>query len=171
MPEDDILPEIDHITASLFRRGEGRVYRLGEIILAFKSSPASGPDAFSIFESDSAPGSGAGYHRHFSYDEMHVVVEGFYDFILGTTNRRLGPGDMAYVPKGVPHGMINAGPGRGRQLVISSPAGVFEAFIAEVVGENVDGGKPTSGVRLEFRDIAKKHGIEFLELPGKSSEQ
>jgi len=47
-------------------------------------------------------------------------------------------------------------------LTISTPAGVFEAFIAELCATNVDSGSPSGGPALDLRAIAARHGIEFL---------
>jgi len=52
------------------------------------------------------------------------------------------------------------GPDTGRELIISSPGGIFEAFIAEVTQAMAQASpdKPA-----DFRGIAGKYGIEFLE--------
>jgi hypothetical protein len=51
----------------------------------------------------------------------------------------------------------------GRQIIISSPGGIFDAFIAEVAASMVDSGSPARpGVAVEFRAIAAKYGMEFL---------
>ena len=45
---------------------------------------------------------------------------------------------------------------------ISSPAGAFEAFIAEVVAAQVDSGGPSQAGAPAFQEIAAKHGVEFV---------
>jgi mannose-6-phosphate isomerase-like protein (cupin superfamily) len=49
----------------------------------------------------------------------------------------LGPGDVMFAPKGTPHSVKSIGPETGRELIISSPGGIFDAFIAEVAGSDV----------------------------------
>jgi hypothetical protein len=48
-------------------------------------------------------------------------------------------------------------------MAISSPAGVFEAFIAEVVASQLDSGNPSRQGAPAFREIAAKHGIEMID--------
>jgi hypothetical protein len=68
------------------------------------------------------------------------------------------------VPKGTPHGFRSVGPETGRQLIISSPGGIFDAFIEEVAAAMVDSGSPSKpGPATDFRAIAGKYGMEFLE--------
>ena len=114
-----------------FPSGEGRSYRMGRITLTFKSSDAEA--GYSICETVEGPGiTGASPHRHYTYQETHIVIEGEYECRLGSETFVLGPGGMTFAPKGMLHGMRKLGDGVGRQLLISSPAGVFESFVAEV---------------------------------------
>jgi len=58
---------------------------------------------------------------------------------------------------------MSIGPEIGRQLIISSPGGIFDAFITEVATSMVDSGSPSRpGVATDFRVIAAKYGMEFL---------
>jgi hypothetical protein len=47
-------------------------------------------------------------------------------------------------------------------LIISSPGGVFEAFIDEAAAALSPDSPAKLGARTDFRAIASKHGIEFL---------
>ncbi|CAN7420093.1 cupin domain-containing protein [Phyllobacterium sp. LjRoot231] len=141
-------------------RGEGRTYQMGRITLSFKASEDAG---YSICETVDAPGgTGASLHRHPTYQETHIVMEGEYEFQIGDQIVRLGPGGMAFMPKGVVHGIRKISEGISRQLIISSPAGVFEAFVAEVAAAQVDTGNADRAGSLDFRAICAKHGIEFI---------
>ena len=73
---------------------------------------------------------------------------------------KLGPGDVVFVPRGTPHGFISTGPEVGRQIIISSPGGIFDAMIAEVT--MLDTGSPTRPGSSEAHAIATKYGMEFL---------
>ena len=46
--------------------------------------------------------------------------------------------------------------------MISTPGGVFDAFIAEVAASMTASGTLGSGAAVDFRAIAAKYGIEFL---------
>ena len=75
----------------------------------------------------------------------------------------LGPGDVVFVPRGTPHGFTSMGPEIGRQLIISSPGGIFDAMIAEVAASMIDSGGPTRPAAAEGRAIMAKYGLEFLK--------
>ena len=76
---------------------------------------------------------------------------------------KLGPGDAVFVPRGTPHSFLCVGPEVGRQLIIGSPGGIFDAFIAEVATSMVDSVSPSKpGGATDFRAIAAKYGMEFL---------
>jgi len=54
-------------------------------------------------------------------------------------------------------------PETGRELIISSPGGVFDAFIHEVVTAMIESGSPSKpGPAVDFRAIAAKYDMEFL---------
>jgi hypothetical protein len=76
---------------------------------------------------------------------------------------RLGPGEMLFAPRGTPHSIKVLGPEAGRELIISSPGGIFEAFIHEAATALSQGpDAPGFGPATDFRAIAAKYGIEFL---------
>jgi hypothetical protein len=91
-----------------------------------------------------------------------IICEGHYDFQLAEKMLKLGPGDTVFVPRGTLHSLICVGPEVGRQLIISSPGGIFDAFVADVSASTVDSGSPSKpGAALDFRAIAAKYGMEF----------
>ena len=146
-----------------FLPGTGRTFALGRITLTFKTTADDNAGAYTLCESVEPPDSGAALHRHPAYDETFIICEGQYEFQLGDKTLRLAAGDTVFVPKGTPHGFRSLGPETGRQLCISSPGGIFDAFIAEVAEAMVDSGSPSRpGAAVEFRAIAAKYGTEFL---------
>jgi hypothetical protein len=74
----------------------------------------------------------------------------------------LSAGDIFFAPRGTPHSTKCLGPEIGRELMISSPGGVFDAFIDEVAASMTATSSPTGSPAVDFRTIAAKHGIEFL---------
>jgi len=64
------------------------------------------------------------------------------------------------VPRGTPHGFVSIGPEVGRQIIISSPGGIFDAMIAEIT--MLDTGSPTRLSSAEATAVATKYGLEFL---------
>ncbi|WP_201830662.1 cupin domain-containing protein [Microvirga zambiensis] len=139
---------------------EGRTVRLGTIDLTFLN-PGSTHGDYSVCMAHSPPGSGAGLHRH-PYDEWHVIIEGRWECQVGNEVRILGPGGAMFAPGGTVHGLKSLGPDPGRQIGITSPAGVFEALITEIVDAQVDTGGPARAGSSSFREIAAKYGVEFV---------
>lgn len=61
---------------------------------------------------------------------------------------------MLVIPRGASHGFTCTSPEPGRLLTISTPAGVFEAFVVDVSAANSD---PAIDVRAVF----ERHGFEL----------
>jgi quercetin dioxygenase-like cupin family protein len=142
---------------------DGTIYKLGRSTLTFKTTAEHNSGAYTLCEAIEPPEAGAGLHRHPTWDETFITCEGRYEFQLDGKMLNLGPGDVLFVPRGIPHGFISIGPEIGRQLIISSPGGIFDAFIAEVATSMVDSGSPSRpGPATDFRVIAAKYGVEFL---------
>jgi mannose-6-phosphate isomerase-like protein (cupin superfamily) len=67
-------------------------------------------------------------HLHREQDEWFYVLEGDYVVVVGQEQFRLGPGDSAFGPRGVPHVWAFAGDGAGRMVVVITPAGQMDPF-------------------------------------------
>jgi mannose-6-phosphate isomerase-like protein (cupin superfamily) len=146
-----------------FSPGEGRTYKLGRITLTFKMTAADTAGAYTLCEAIEPAGSGADLHRHPTYDETHIICAGRYECRLGDQILTLGPGEMMFAPRGTPHSIKSAGPDTGLELIVSSPGGIFDAFIEEVTASMTESGSPSeSRPAIDFRAIAAKYGIEFL---------
>jgi mannose-6-phosphate isomerase-like protein (cupin superfamily) len=75
---------------------------------------------------DAPPGEGPRLHRH-PYVEQLIVVEGTATFRDGSAEREVGAGEMAVVDANQPHGFINSGKGKLRQIDVHlSPRFVTE---------------------------------------------
>jgi mannose-6-phosphate isomerase-like protein (cupin superfamily) len=149
-----------NVEAEAFHVGEGRRYSLGPITLAFKTTTAS----YTLSEATLPPGTGTGLHRHLTFDQMQILVEGRCEAQFADKSVFLGPGDSVFLPKGVVHGLMSLGPGSSRLLIVTTPAGLLEMFVAEAATAlNGIGGSMTPGGSGNFRAIAAKHGLEWLE--------
>ncbi len=144
-----------------FLPGEGKTFKLGRMTMTFKTTASEDWDAYTVCEAIEPPESGAGYHRHPTYDETFIICAGNYDFRLDGKLLKLGPGDVIFVPRGTAHGFVSTGPDVGRQIIISSPGGIFDAMIAEAT--MLDTGSPTRKGSDEAAAIARKYGLEFLQ--------
>jgi quercetin dioxygenase-like cupin family protein len=133
----------------------GQTYELGPMRLAFKPSEAEVDGVYSMLESIEPPGASVDVHRHPSWQETFVVLEGRFDFEVAGARHALGPGEILVVPRGAAHGFSCTSPESGRLLTISTPCRVFEAFVAEVSAANRD---PSIDVYAVFA----RHGVELL---------
>ena len=70
-------------------------------------------------------------HVHEREDELFFVLEGEHVFEIGDEEFGIGPGGMAFGPRGVPHAQRRVVPRTGRTLTMCSPAG-FEGFFREL---------------------------------------
>ena len=133
---------------------QGQTYRLRSLTLAFKRTEGEGEGAYSLFESTEPPGTCVELHRH-PWQETFIVLDGRFDFAADGARHTLGPGEMLVIPRGAPHGFTCVSPEPGRMLTISTPARIFEAFVAETSAANDD---PTIDVGAVFA----RHGFEPL---------
>lgn len=60
-------------------------------------------------------------HAHAGSDKIYYVLEGSAEIRIGDETRRLEPGGIAHAAPGVPHGVLNPGPGRLAMLVFMAP--------------------------------------------------
>jgi quercetin dioxygenase-like cupin family protein len=144
--------------AETFHIGEGRTYNVGPFTLAFKTNTS----AYTVAEASCAGGAGTGLHRHNNFDQVQIVLEGRCEVQLEDRTEFLGAGDSVFLPRGIVHGLTNLGPGLARLLVITSPAGLLETFVAEVATKR-DDSSAGPGANANFRIVASKHGLEWLE--------
>jgi quercetin dioxygenase-like cupin family protein len=139
-----------------FRSMEGKAYQLGPLKLAFKRNEGDGEGSYSMFESLEQPGRSVALHRHPTFQETFIVLEGRFEFEVAGERRSLGQGEMLVIPRGAPHGFRCTSPEPGRMLTISTPAGVFEAFVADISAAN------NGGSEAEARAVFARHSIELL---------
>lgn len=143
------------------------VHFLGSL-LTFRASAADTEGQFSIVESCSAPGAGAPPHLQ-ADAEAFLVTEGTFEFMLGDTWRRCGPGEFVYIAPGTVHAFRNAASTPSRMLIINLPGGPHENFF-RAVGEPVEF-ETTAFPPMGAPDVARltseaeRFGIKILPPP------
>jgi mannose-6-phosphate isomerase-like protein (cupin superfamily) len=65
------------------------------------------------------PGASIGEHDHLGAEETYLVIEGRGELVFDGRRMAVGPGDVSVCGPGHSHGIVNAGPGPLRLLVIS----------------------------------------------------
>lgn len=83
--------------------------------------PTTGAGQLTVIDVTLTPGKGHNFHRHPDQEEVLLIVAGTVEQWIGEEKRLLGPGDSAFVPKGVVHASFNAGSGEARIAAILGP--------------------------------------------------
>jgi len=151
------------IHAKLFGRDDGEQMRVGRMVFRFKMTAADTAGAYTVLEAVVPPDSGSGLHRHWSYDEAALIVDGQFECHLDGAPKTIGAGESVYWPRGALHKFRSLGPGDGRIVFICSPGKIFEDFVGEIAKSRVETGSAVSGPAVNFRTIAAQHGIEFVD--------
>jgi len=152
-----------NFNAKLFVNDESKAIRMGRMAFHFKMSADDTQGAYSVMEAIVPPESGSGLHRHWSYDEAALVIEGKFDVQVDGRQMTLGAGESVYWPRGCSHKFKSIGPETGRVIFICSPGRIFEDFVAGVIAAQVPTGTGSSGPAFDFRGFASKYGIEFMD--------
>lgn len=69
------------------------------------------------------------HHIHRGQDEVFFVLEGLFTVHCGDQSWQAGPGAMAFLPRGVPHGFSVSADGPGRTLLLNAPAGFADVIV------------------------------------------
>ena len=104
-------------------------------------------------------------HVHTHEDEAFLVVDGELDVTVGETTTRLGPGEFAFAPRGVPHTYAVVD-GTAHLYVIATPGGI-EGFFRDV-GEPavaLEMPAPSTPDVAAVVSTAARHGISILPPP------
>lgn len=146
---------------SYLRPGAGERLRVITDVVTIKMAAAATNDAFTLIETETPPGGGCPAHTQRYDDESFYVIEGRYAFLVGDERIELGPGGYVYVPRGTVHAFANAGPAPARMLVLVTPGGIHERFLAEV-GERATRA-PWEPDMAHLLAVAPKYGVAFLQ--------
>ena len=105
------------------------------------------------FETNSEPGQFVPVHIHPTQDEFILVQEGVLDLKLDGVWVRAKAGDLARLPRGIPHGYFNKSDKPARALFWVSPSGMLEALFNALH----DLSDPAEVVKISAR-----HEVQFL---------
>lgn len=140
------------------------VHFIGNLLTFHVRSAATG-GRVTLIENRTLAGQGSPPHRQ-TDDEIFYVLEGRYEFSVGSERVVKGPGEAIHMVPGVVHAFRNPGPGIARMLIINAPGNLHEGFFMDV-------GEPVAGHGSDFPPLsppdvpliiasALKHQIEIL---------
>ena len=112
----------------------------------------------SIFEYTGLDRVGPPLHIHFDQDEIFIVSEGEYRFVVGDQTQILKAGDTMFLPRNIPHTWLQLTQ-RGKLLYFMQPAGKMEEFFKYM---NDLKSMPSTE---ELDKIHKEHGMKVLGPP------
>jgi mannose-6-phosphate isomerase-like protein (cupin superfamily) len=137
------------------RDGGERLEFAGATIFVRASAETTG-GSFTVIE-EAPPLLDTPLHVHEREDEIFFVLEGEHLITCGAEEFTLGPGDMAFAPRGVPHAQRRVVPGEGRLLIMTSPAG-FEGFMRELAAAEREGRLGPEA----YAAASERYGISWL---------
>jgi quercetin dioxygenase-like cupin family protein len=154
------------------RAGDGPTYSLIGELITFKVTSAETGDAFTVLELMSPPGGGPPLHTH-PAAETFMVLEGAFEFSGQDRGEPYAipasPGDIVYIPGGVPHTYKTVSSTPGKALAVLAPGREMERFFAEVGMPVIDQStlavppQPPSEAELaQLMASAGRHGIVFV---------
>ena len=140
------------------------VYRYLGGVFECKVSAADTGGEFCVFDTLRLERGGPGRHVHAHQDEWFYVVRGEFLFEIGEEQLRLGPGDSALGPRGVPHAFARVGEETGQLLIVFQPAQRIEELFEEAAAMIGHGGMPDNFVE-QFSALVRKYDIEVVGPP------
>jgi quercetin dioxygenase-like cupin family protein len=131
-------------------------------------SHADGENGISLIESHAAHGDSPPLHVHDGEDEAFHVLEGVLRLRVGGEELRIGAGDAALAPRGVPH-TYRVESEEARWLVATG-VGDFERFVRELSRPAERDGlppqtPPTPEQAERLHAVAASHGIRLVGPP------
>ena len=138
--------------------GEGTAHVVGGVRQTEKISSEDSGGTCAAYENAVAPGAGAGLHVHCNEDEIFFIVEGAFEFRIGTETVMAQLGSTLIAPRGVAHAFKNVGPSEGRIFHVVTPGGL-EALAGEISAiMRSDKGNPA-----RVQDKVASYGLKFFE--------
>lgn len=113
-----------------------------------------------------APFAGPPLHWHRTYAETFVCLEGELTMVCEQQERTMRAGDIAYVPPGVLHTYRVESATPTRYLLVCTPGGQFERYIAEAAQLAAESHRHHRPMDPEvLRDIRGRHQTYESDVP------
>lgn len=112
--------------------------------------------AFSALIAEVKPGEGPPPHLHRDREEYFFVLDGTYQLVVDGQEQTVGPGTLAFIPRGTLHAFKNVGTTSGRMLEWTIPGDNEQYFRAVHDMQNAGGFDPE-----RFAEINQRFATEF----------
>jgi quercetin dioxygenase-like cupin family protein len=156
----------DAIHGRVFGPDDGDAYHFLNTLTINKIRTADTTGAFSVVDHRVPAGFSPPPHIHHGHDEAFYVIDGQWTVQCGEDTWTVGPGELVFLPRDIPHGFEVSHDGPGRSLVIVGP-GSFDEFVA-ALGEATDSRELPAPVAPDPERVialAAAHGITILPPP------
>ena len=143
---------------------DNKEFVLAGIVMKCLLSGEQTAGQFCLFENTSDGNTKTPIHVHARDDETVYVIEGELTAVSDGQPRRLTAGESIFLPRGIPHQLINMSGNPGRYILIGSPA-LFDRFLKEAGRELRPGeaaGPPTPEDIERLREASPRFGITLL---------
>ncbi|MCB0396262.1 MAG: cupin domain-containing protein [Flavobacteriales bacterium] len=127
-------------------------------------------DHISVLEHHAPHGDSPPLHIHHTEDEIFVVLEGVFRFVIGGDEHQLQAGETILAPKGIPHAYRVESTSGGKWLTMTTGHD-FENFVkavsrpAEMDSLPERHGPPTEEFKAELSSQSSRHNIEIVGPP------
>lgn len=163
MPSEPIAACAGAVTVAT---GDGQALWFTTNRITIKATAEDTRGGFGLWESYVPPGSSPALHVHHREDETFWVLEGRVTISCGDETFSAGPGDMAFLPRDVPHTFVAEGDAPAHLLTLATPGGV-EAYFAQAGRPAENDGLPPAGppdIELLTR-VGERFGLEIVGPP------
>lgn len=143
-------------SSKVIKNGEGRQLNVIGDKMTFKLTGEDTSGQYVLIEQNNEPGVGIPPHIHDNEDEIFRVIEGQLEVQVADTKAVLGPGDMAFCPRGIPHTWKVTGDEDAKVDLSFFPAGLENMF--EELAQ-LPAGPPDMEVVSE---ITARYGVKFV---------
>jgi quercetin dioxygenase-like cupin family protein len=139
-------------------------YLLAGVVMKQHLSSKETAGSFSLFENRSGGNSKTPIHVHTRDDETVFMIEGSMQAIIAGRAQTIDAGNSVFLPRGVPHQLMNVSGRPAHYLLLCTPGG-FEGFLEQgshllAPGETSQPPSPADVDRIKA--AALHFGIELL---------
>jgi quercetin dioxygenase-like cupin family protein len=143
---------------------DSKTFVLAGVVMRRVLSGEETAGQFCLLENESGGNTKTPIHVHAEDDETVYIIEGELIAVIEGRSLRLTAGESAFLPRGIPHQLMNISGKRCRYILIGTPA-LFDRFLEEGGHElrpDEVVGPPTQEEIGRLREASPKFGITLL---------